>query len=384
MSTTSSRFQQAIRKFHLWVGIAAGAFITMMGLSGLIIVFRPDFEAAAAPHPSAAGASACLSAMERSFAAGHPGARITRVTIPETSPGLLLVQADTKGKHRLPIYFDAASGREFGPKRSIAWLDWMTDLHQNLLMGKTGRALTGVIGAALLLMAISGIASWLAGTRDWRRGFSLPRKGPWRRTTYELHRWAGLWTNLLLLIISVTGVILAYPDSFEQAVRLVTREHTPRKIAAREPDRDAGQRSLPLDAYMHAALAAVPGGAVRELRMPARGIRVVSVVVAAPGDIRPKGESIVRLSRSSAAVVSVERSSQAPLSRRLVSLANAIHKTELGGLPVKVGWSLLGLVPAILLITGLQIWLSRRAASVRYTAASTGKHADPVAVPAVE
>jgi uncharacterized iron-regulated membrane protein len=368
MRFQNPKLQTALRSLHLWVGLIAGIFIVMMGLTGMISVFHPVVETSMAPRIHAEAPSSGLTAMQHSFAAAHPGARIMRVTIPENPAGLLLVQAETRDKKHLDIYFEAASGRELGTRRTLAWLDWIVDLHQNLLMGKAGRALTGVIGIALLFTALSGLFSWLAGPRDWRRAIALPPKGPWRRTNYQLHQWAGLWGNLLLLAVSLTGIVLAYPDSFQQAVRLVTGER-------RLPQRDRMVNAspgvvgdvLPLDDYVRAAVAAVPGGVVRELRMPSRGLRAVSVSLWTPGDIRPKGGNVVLLSRAPVHVLAVERSSDAPLSRKLVEFANALHKTELGGLPVKLAWSLLGLVPFLLFVSGLQIWWSRKQSARRYS-----------------
>src|SRR6516162_8347783 len=219
MPHTNRQIQQTLRKLHLWVGLIAGAFIVMMGLTGMVIVFKPALEGAAAPQTKSGGASANLAAMEQSFAAAYPGARITRVTIPENSPGLLLVQAETESRQRVQVYFDAAAGRDLGPQKSLSWLEWITDLHQNMLLGKAGRRFTGVIGFALLFVAFSGIVSWLAGARGWRRGLAIPKGGPWRRINYEWHRYAGLWANLLLLTVSATGVVLAYPDTFQAVVR---------------------------------------------------------------------------------------------------------------------------------------------------------------------
>jgi uncharacterized iron-regulated membrane protein len=126
-----------------------------------------------------------------------------------------------------------------------------------------------------------------------------------------------------------------------------------------------------LDDYVRAAVAVVPGGIVRELRMPGRGSSTVSVYLWAPGDIRPKGGNVVLLNRASAGVLSVNRSAEAPFSQKLIELANAIHKTELGGLAFKLPWSLLGLLPLLFFVSGIQIWWTRRQSSQRLKETAT-------------
>ena len=360
--------QGTLRVVHLWLGIAAGLFIVMMGLSGTIIIFRSQIEAFVAPKTAhEVTTAASLSAIAKNLDALRPGARITRVTFPDTADGPLLVQADSAGKKGTLLYFDRSTGQALGEKRTLAWLDWLVDLHQNLLSGKTGRAWAGLIGVALFLLSVSGLFSWLAGSRHWKRTLAVPQKGPWRRVNFQAHKWAGLWTNLLLIVVSFTGMVMAWPDAFQAA-----------STVAKPAKEKGGSRKslLALDEYVRAATVALPGGIVKELRLPGRGSNAVSLTVRLSGDLRRKGSNIVLLDPASAKVISVERATAAPLSLKFVELANAIHKTELGGLPVQLAWSLLGLAPALLFVSGLGIWWQRRSArrlSTRAAVVFTGR-----------
>lgn len=138
--------QRTLRKIHLWLGLSAGLLIVVMSISGSIIVFRPQIESAA--RPKAISSEVSLALVERSLASAYAGIKITRVTFPASSSDPLLIQAEMADKQRLYEFFDGSSGKELGPQRKAAWLEWIVDLHQNLLTGKTGRALTGVIGGA--------------------------------------------------------------------------------------------------------------------------------------------------------------------------------------------------------------------------------------------
>ena len=374
MQSLNRNLQQTLRNLHLWVGLIAGLFIVIMGISGVIVVFRPYFEGLNSPKVTSSRGSASLTLTAQNLAAFHSGARINRVSFPESPTEPLLVQAETPDKQRLQVFVDPASGEVLGLKKKLAWLDWTVELHQNLLLGKTGRALTGVIGVALLLLSVSGLVSWLAGRRNWKRTLALPQKGPWRRVNYDGHKWTGLWANLLLVIVSFTGIVLAYPDTFRQAIRAATGEPQPSP-----PLVPAGtsQDLRPLDEYLRAAAASIPGGVVRELRLPSSGRPIVSITIWAPGDARPRGGNVVYLDPSSANVLSVERS--APWSsKKLVDFANAIHKTEVGGLPLRLVFSLAGLASVLLCLSGVQIWWHRRQTRLR----SLRVHAEEPAVPA--
>jgi uncharacterized iron-regulated membrane protein len=363
-----------LRSLHQWLGLIAGLFVVIMALSGSVVVFRPMFESSVEPKATAEGpANVTLAA--QSLEALHPGARIARVIFPETPPEPLLLQAETADQGRVQIFFDPASGAVLGLKKKLPWLDWIADLHQNLLMGKTGRALTGVPGIALLLLSVSGLLSWLAGQRDWKRSLAVPQGGPWRRLNYEAHRWAGLWSNLLLLAVSFTGIVLAFPDTFQQTIHVLAGE--PRPLPRPVPDASAAELQ-PLDEYVRAAAASIPAGVVRELRLPTRNRPTVSVAMWAPGDLRPKGTDVVLLDPSSAKVLSVERSSSL-LSKQFVDLSDAIHKSEWGGLPVKLVWALLGLAPLLLFLSGVQIWWHKRQTLSRAALRVRSEHDAPAA-----
>jgi len=347
--------QRSLRTFHLWLGLVAGIFISIMGISGLLIVFRSDIEGMSAPpvakqNLGARPARGTWLEIERQLSSMNPDAHISRVVFPPSAGGLLLIQTATKDKRRVEFFADAESGKILCVKQPVAWLNWVVDLHQNLLIGKTGRAATGIIGAALLLLSLSGLASWLTGRRDWKRALALPRGGPWQRVNFELHRWPGLWLNLLLIVVSFTGIVLAYPGFFSVEQRS--------SMSSRKTRAERGERLqlLSLADYVRAAEGAVAGGVIRELRLSGG----VSAMLWAPGDLRPKGASLVVLDVASAKILSVQRPGPS-----LVEYANAIHKVELGGLPVKLLWSLSGLLPAFLAVSGGQIWWTRRQAARR-------------------
>ena len=339
--------RRVLHLVHLWLGLVAGGFIVAMGLTGFILVLRPLLEDQAPMGPTTVKPN--LAGIEDMLRAVHPGARISRVTFPASAAAPTLVQAETADRERLALLFDTPTGALLGPRIRRPWLEWIADFHQNLLNGKTGRAMTGWIGGALFVLSLSGLISWFVGQRDWRRALAIPDMRPWRRGVYLAHRWSGLWANVLLLVVAGTGIVLAIPDAFQAPSKAMS-------ITGKSRSKSSLQ---PLDDYVRAAQAAFPDGHPRELRLRGKA-GGVSLSLWEPSDLRPKGGTVISLDPATAAVVSVERSSQAPLSRRFVELCNAVHKVELGGWLVRGPWSMLGLLPAFLMVSGIQVWWFKR------------------------
>jgi PepSY-associated TM region len=109
----------------------------MMALSGAVITFREDVESLHAPRSTATvrAVGSNLAAIQEQLYAHYPGARISRIIFPKTSTDVFVLQAETSGKKKVELYADPGSGTLLGPKKSVAWLDWLVDLHQNLLLG---------------------------------------------------------------------------------------------------------------------------------------------------------------------------------------------------------------------------------------------------------
>ena len=365
----SKRRPRLLLTAHVWLGLFAAAFVTIMSLSGCIIVFRHNLEYRSAPRIAAAPGrvrpvdAAVLANRIKLF---RPDGTMTRIVFPEAADEPLLVELLVKPGQRLEIYCDPFTGAVIGARKQTAWLDWIVSLHHNLLLGKLGRAMTGVIGIALLLLSLSGLINWLFGPRNWRTALALPYPGPLRRMAYPLHRSAGLWMNGILIVISVTGIGLAYAETVKQLADSIGGGTARVRKADRSSSALKGEESaaLPLEQYVSATQGALPEGSMRELRMPERGGNAVTALFSMPGDLRSKGSSSVTLDPASAKVIATESFPSMQPSEKLFYVVTLIHFVEWGGWPVKIAWCLFGLSPTVLTATGIAIWWIRRRAPV--------------------
>src|SRR5690606_9209085 len=104
----------------------------------------------------------------------------------------------------------SADGTEAWP---VLLVEWLTLLHDELLLGRLGKTLNGIGGVLLLLMVASGLLLWWPGRRRWREGLLL-RSGSGRPLLWQLHAVAGFWSLLLLSGWGLTAVYFAWPRPF--------------------------------------------------------------------------------------------------------------------------------------------------------------------------
>jgi uncharacterized iron-regulated membrane protein len=279
----------------------------------------------------------------------RPGAHIRRVRLPsEGKPLVIQVESDNKLTERIAV--DSTSGQFLGTMRA-GWVEWMIDLHRNLLSGKQGRKAVGFAGVILFGLSISGILMWITGPRKWRAWILVRRNTPSRRFHFELHRASGLWAFSFLAVISFTGIELAFPNTFRGALTSLTGEPG----AVKAPRRGSGGSSRPLEEYLSAGRAAMPDGSLVELRLPENAKGVVDLRFHRHGDLAPDGNHVY-LEPSSASVLMVDRLSARPLTARFLAAMSPIHYGEFGGIPIKALWAILGLLPSLLFVTGFVVW----------------------------
>jgi uncharacterized iron-regulated membrane protein len=266
MTTPTTRPRKAIlRPIHVWVGLTAGALISIIGLAGSVIVFRREFERAAMPGNSAARNFSRMVSLDdavREIVRVRPDARIRRVRLPASAGDPYLFQVELPAKATEQIVLDSATGRVLGTARA-GWVDWMIDLHRNLLSGKQGRKAVGFAGIVLLILSMSGMLMWLTGRRNWRAWTLVRREGPSRRFHFELHRATGLWACTFLAVISFTGIERAFPDTFRSGIISLTGE--PATVKA--PPGGKARSTRPLEEYLQTARTAMPDGVPVELRL---------------------------------------------------------------------------------------------------------------------
>lgn len=191
----------------------------MLSVTGSALVYRLElnryFEA---PAPRFDPDRPPLTAQSLTDAArrAYPGWQVvdvgTRVRRHRPLVGVRL----TRGDEVLERAFDPYSGADLGDSMSWAMraLNWLSLLHDDLLLGDTGRTLNGYAsGLVLLLVATGTIVWWPTWSSRRRRGASSPP--PRRSLNVRLHRSIGIWGLVLMLIWAVSGVYLAFPEPFD-------------------------------------------------------------------------------------------------------------------------------------------------------------------------
>jgi uncharacterized iron-regulated membrane protein len=272
--------RKALFQVHLWSGIGLGLYILLMSVTG---VFRRELTRSLAREPVvAAGPGARMKEDELKQAAmrGYPDYQVARVFFrknPDQAAEVWLERGDKK----LQRLFNPYTGADLGDSIRFGFrlVLWLVDLHDNLLLARTGRAINAAGGIFTVLLGLTGAVIWWPGIDTWRRSLSFGWKANPKGFNWTLHSALGFWSFAFFFLWAFSGIYLSIPLAFNAAVDFL------------EPTRPAGRR----------------------LRF---------------------GDNV------------------------LYWLAQ-LHFGRFAGISVKITWTVIGLVPAVLFFTGTIIWWRR-------------------------
>jgi uncharacterized iron-regulated membrane protein len=220
--------QLAVRRFnfqvHLWVGIILTLYMIVIGVTGSILVFRPELERLCGLKPwqniRTREPVADITAVVENLKAAYPGSHIVSVDTPsETDATFVAVLVGRNG--RIKVACGPKQGKVLGEfPEDPTWLDVVEALHVSLLIPARGqgRMWNGVGAAFLLLLNATGMVIWWPGIRNWKRALKVDFQRGWRRINFDLHVSIGFWTILIASFWAVSGIYFGWPREVFQFV----------------------------------------------------------------------------------------------------------------------------------------------------------------------
>jgi uncharacterized iron-regulated membrane protein len=211
------RWRRLVVQLHLWTGLAVGLYIVVLSVSGSLSVLRPDVHRWFVPRSVAVqGEKLTGDALKEAVQRVYTGYEVASVFERRRPDSPVMVQLQRNGE-TVDRLFDPYALRDLGltyPPITEA-IEWVVDLHDNLLAGTTGRMVNGFGALSFLLLAITGAIVWWPGTG--RVGHSMLPGKPAKSARFarRLHNALGFWMLALILIWALTAVYFSFPDPFE-------------------------------------------------------------------------------------------------------------------------------------------------------------------------
>jgi len=356
-------FVRAMLSGHSELGLAFGALIYLVCLTGTVAVFVNELQVWEQPNAPVVGrvdGNAIAKAFHNAAEAAN-GRKLASAYVSLQAQGGQRFVVAARGAGFDESWLADATGT-LAAKNEAPWTDFVGDLHMTLLLPSPwGGMAVGIIGVALLSLILSGI---LAHPRIFRDAFALRWAGSRRLREADLHNRLSVWGLPFHLAVTLTGAFFGLSFLLIMAVATLAYRGDMRRVtqALDGPRIAADDTPAPL-----------PDIAAMVARAIARHSDAYPTYVGIerPGTMGQRVMMELHLSRR---LVRGERFyfdgngndlaaggfATGSIGLQAYAAAASLHFGTFGGLPVKLAYGILGLALSTISAGGISIWLIRR------------------------
>ena len=211
-----SLFKYIMSVLHLLLGLLSSIIIFIVCLSGSIYAFKTQIEnlidrdvvyVKSDNNSSKIAIDTILNNFENQFGGA------TNITVFKENNKNVLVSSFSKDNTGVSAYYNPISGELLGVKNttSIAFFDFILEVHRFLLAGDVGKFINGVAVLMFIFLLFSGFIIWLPKKiNQLKKSLKIKLDAKFHRVNYDLHRVLGFYSILLLFFISVTGLYVSF------------------------------------------------------------------------------------------------------------------------------------------------------------------------------
>ncbi|NCU00128.1 PepSY-associated TM helix domain-containing protein [Candidatus Macondimonas diazotrophica] len=346
---------------HSALGLALGALLYVVCLTGTLTVFFSDFERWEQPHIDERLAYSPAQLHQAVAAALAQQA---------TPPDTLYLILPTATAPRLHVHISGLEDEWFvtadgalGERLAAPWSSLVQALHVRLHLAETwGLILVGITGIMLGALLLSGVLAHPNLVRDafrWRSGASG------RLFQVDLHNRIGVWGLPFALMIALTGAFMGLAGVFFSSYAAVFHQNDREAVydlvygADIEPAQDAAA-PLDLGRALQALRAREPAAEpiYIALQNPGTPRALVEIAATLPG--RLVYSEIYRFTRDGR-FIDDQALASGPVGRQLAYSVYRLHFGQFGGWLTPWLYGLLGLGLTVLCVTGVNLWITKRA-----------------------
>lgn len=375
-------------KWHLYLGIFAGLIVSVVGVTGSILVFQDEIDRALNRELFD------VLAQQKKI----PLAEIVPI-VKEKYPGLSFLyayEADTSATaaYRLlnfsteeEIFINPYTGEQSGRRiHESSFIHVVTEIHRSLLIPVAGRYIVGFATLILLILTITGLRLWIP--QKWKllkSVLTVNFRNSLKRQNYDWHNVVGFYSSPVVALLSLTGVCFTFSIIVVPLLFLLSGQ-SPQGVAqvlgAKSVYSDTA-RQLPLSSVIAISREKMPDARVAGIALPADSTGSFRLDMLGPGlPVTGKREMLL-IDQYTGKVLLNSRTDFPNVGNAYLSWLAPIHYGSFGGRPTQVIALVAGITPLVLFITGFIIWWPRYQKQRRNDRKKAARAASDQPLPAV-
>lgn len=363
-------FKKAIRKTHLWVGLASGLILSVIGITGSLYVFEPEL---------AAFFERDLYKLQGKEVLFKDDLRIAAYIENKLNGNIESIQWPKRGRETYVFklfedkywyYLDQSTGKitKGGEALGNSVFGFILDLHTTLTIGDFGRIITGIATLLFTIMMLTtGLYLWYPNNKKRKKSsFKIKWNASSKRLNYDLHNVTGFYFFVPLFLIGLTGSAFYFKDEAQWVVNKITfskpaknsfwtKNNQTLKLTETKEFIDIQTALKEMDKYY-------PNMYKRNMWMTTKKDGNLSFAYQNNINVYSGGSTVIFLKANpyTGKIVSELNPKKLPLGSAIVAEWQLpIHFGEFGGLLTRILWFVAGFLPALLTYTGSKIWWGR-------------------------
>lgn len=350
---------------HKWTSLVCTAFMLMLCLTGLPLIFHHEIDELLDTHGTwaAPAEGAPLGSLDEVLAtalASRPGEVPIFMSFDEDRPVVNVTTGPSASAADGEMHFasyDWTSAAPLPPHPEGGVMDFILQLHTDMFLGLPGMLFLGFMGLLLFAAVVSGVVLYAPFMRKLDFG-ALRLSRSTRVKWLDYHNLLGVVTVAWLSVVGLTGVIntLSGPIiDLWQADQLADMTEPYRGLPP-------ARAEASIQAAVDAAKAARPGAWVQFVAFPGGSYSTEHHYAVFMQGGTPLTKHLLTPALIDARTGELTAIRSMPWYAQALLLSQPLHFGDYGGLPLKILWALLDIVTIVVLGSGLYLWLSRRRA----------------------
>ncbi len=356
---------------HLWIGLPLCMVLAVIGVTGSILVFAHEIEALMHPelhHASNGPAKPVAEIVAATRGAAPEGATPSFYSAPESPGDPAVVRFMPPGRTQpapggIQVMVDPAILEVLGSREGETFSRQVEMLHANLtIRDRSGRDIVGWLGVAMLVLGATGLVLHWPKPGRWKAAFQVTRRARGIRLMRELHGMVGIWGLVVFMIVSFSGVYLAFPQATSSVVGVVLPAKDLRAASNQFKATPIPQgKRIEVDQAVTLAQSQVPG-ALRAVFFPGRPDQPYRVMLSRPGANDGGPPATIFVDPWSAKVLGIQDPKDYSAGETMLAWQRPLHAGDGLGWPWRILVFLSGLMPVVFAITGIWMWVLKRRA----------------------
>ncbi|MDZ8108503.1 MAG: PepSY-associated TM helix domain-containing protein [Nostoc sp. DedQUE12a] len=366
----SRKFRDIAFILHRYIGLAVGVLIAFISLTGSLLVFKPEIEqllisqrvGRIVPQEQMVSIDRVLETVKSAIYTNNPASAnrsnltFYSIRLPATPSSPYQADLFDHNNKLIRSFIHPYTGEIMSWNEADSSFERVVlYLHYNLMLGRNGQIIVGIIGLLLLILCITGLILW-PGWRKLIAGFKIKWNGHVKRVNFDIHKVIGIVATVFLFFTAFTGFCWNFSDWTYPLIYAATFTSQPPEVASRPI---FNSTPLQLSQLLQNSNTIFPNATTFSVTVPSKPEDAVYISKRQNHETTIYGESGVYLDWYSGQILRVIDSTKLLLGDKAIASFVPLHYGTFWGLTSRIVYVLVGLTPTILLITGFVMWRYR-------------------------